>query len=236
MIKAPEHNFKAEVARTIVEAFAQSNPLTGAAARIFQFTKPTQYEKERDDWISEITDQVNAHGDELTIFREYLFPKISISEDALALAKLLIDSSDKGLSDGADFEKVKRLLPDISEEDLEVAIAELQHYGFVDFKFGQLLSIKNDFYVAFDGLFNNVDVPNDAKALAKLLLDDKENHNIYKLFEKVSWERRRFNPALGYLLESLPQIQRSDEIQPDFITTFIFLDADAVFSLRNFLK
>ena len=236
MIKAPEHNTKNEALRAVVEAFAQAFPLTSAGARIFQFTNPSQYEKERELWISEVTNRVNAHEDKLKIFHDYLFPKISISPAALGLAKVLIDSSENGLDDFIEFESVKEMLPEVEEEELELAIAELQHHGFVDFKDSQIIQRKLSLFVAFDSIFNNIDVVKDAKVLAKLLLKDNENKNIYKLFEQVPWDHRRFNPALGYLLESFPEITISKERQPDFVTTYIFLDANAKFSLMEFLK
>jgi hypothetical protein len=132
MIKAPEHNIRNEAARTLVEAMAQFSPLTAAAARIFQFTRQTQYEKEKEAWTSEITKLINDHEDTLKIFYDYLFPKISISQDALALAKILIDTSEQGLEDFIELDVVKNLFPEISEEELDASIAELQHYGFVD--------------------------------------------------------------------------------------------------------
>lgn len=236
MIKAPEHNTKNEALRAVVEAFAQSFPLTAAGARIFQFTNPTQYEKEKCLWESEITDRINAHEDKLTLFYEYLFPKISISPAALGVAKILIDSSENGLQDFIEFENVKEMFPGVEEEELELAIAELEYHGFVAFSHKQIIVRKWSLFVAFDSIFNKINVVKDAKVLAKLIIRNNENKNIYKLFEQVPWDHRRFNPALGYLLASLPQITVSKERQPDFVTTSILLDAGAKFSLMEFIK
>lgn len=236
MIKAPEHNFIREVSRTLVEAVAQITPLTGAAARIFQFTRPTQYEKERETWILEITEKVNAHEDMLKIFQEYLSPKISISEDALALAKILIDTSKDGCESFIGFEELKDIFSELTKGDFELAIAELQDYEFVFNDSCLVVWRKLSLYVAFDRIFNNVNVEDDAKKIAKLLLEDKSNGIVARLFEATAWDRRRFNPALGYLLHCLPESSFVDEMGSGFPAAQIFLNADVRFSLMKFVK
>ena len=59
MIKPPKKNIKKDVARALVEGVAQSNPLAGALARLYQTTHPSESEQDRDRWAQEVTDRIN---------------------------------------------------------------------------------------------------------------------------------------------------------------------------------
>jgi len=236
MVKAPEHNTRNEAIRAVVEAISQATPLSSAVARIFQFTNPTQYEKEREIWTSEITDRVNKHEDRIELFYDYLFPKISISPNALAVAKILIDASEVGFGDVLEFEYLVPLLPDIDESDIESAISELQYHKFVKYEGGEVIEYNLSLFVVFDAIFNNIDVEGDAKLLANLIIGNDENKDVYKLFEQSKLQHRRFNPALAYLLDSVPQINAGTEKVSDFITPYLFFDSNAMFALKEFVN
>jgi hypothetical protein len=72
--------------------------------------------------------------------------------------------------------------------------------------------------------------------LARLVLKDKTNSDICELFKSASWKRRRFNPALGYLLEHLPETGYVVEKGTEFQATNIWLNADVKFALTEFSR
>ena len=56
----------------------------------------------------------------------------------------------------------------------------------------------------------------DARALAKLLLDDEAREWTPTLHAASGWYLRRFNPAFQALLRHIPEERTSREVQPDY--------------------
>jgi hypothetical protein len=60
MIKPPKKNQSKEGVRAIIEALAQFTPPTAALSRLYQTTFPSDAEKKREEWETEVSTQLNA--------------------------------------------------------------------------------------------------------------------------------------------------------------------------------
>jgi hypothetical protein len=59
-VRPPSESKKREATRAVVEALAQSNPITGGLARIYQTTHPSKSQQDQKRWVEEITETTNS--------------------------------------------------------------------------------------------------------------------------------------------------------------------------------
>jgi hypothetical protein len=74
----------------------------------------------------------------------------------------------------------------------------------------------------------------DARTLAKLLLEDEARKRTQTLHAASGWEKRRFNPAFRALLRLIPDGRVSGEIQPDYPARSLSLIPEDRAALRRF--
>jgi hypothetical protein len=74
----------------------------------------------------------------------------------------------------------------------------------------------------------------DARALAKLLLEDEAREWTPTLHAASGWEARRFNPAFQALLRLIPDERVSGEVQPDYPARSLSLIPEDRAALRKF--
>ena len=60
MIEAPEPDKSKTATRAIAEALAQATPVTAGLARLYQYTHPSEFEQEVQQWRRDISDAVNG--------------------------------------------------------------------------------------------------------------------------------------------------------------------------------
>jgi hypothetical protein len=74
----------------------------------------------------------------------------------------------------------------------------------------------------------------DARTLAKLLLEDEARERTETLHAASGWEKRRFNPAFQALLRLIPDGRVSGEIQADYPARSLSLIPEDWAALRTF--
>ncbi len=159
--------------------------------------------------------------------------QLGLSDDAVALLKLLSNKSERALSNDPllTTEEVLNALK-ISEEALSLASDELDEKGFV--KLDKTLGMgKAGFYTigTTELLFSVTDKylrewnpEEDAVALAKVLIDiaQEDAVSIRGADESLEWGPRRINPALFLLIER-DMVNPSKILNPDYIAIHVIL-------------
>jgi hypothetical protein len=132
--------------------------------------------------------------------------------------------------------------PDADAAALRAALAELKAEGFVTLSgaIGPKLPRTRTTYALFaaaDPTVTRQDPVRDAVIIARMLIQDpKKNGIVRDLDRDLGWERRRFNPALGQLLDLFPSKRRSNETQNDYPTRQLLVLDDEVIALQRFIK
>lgn len=234
MIIAPKEDKKRSIARALAEAILGELPISGAIMRIFEETHPSKYKVEIEQWRRGLTDRVNEHDTVLNKLTQVLEPTIKISDHATAVALAICRLSESGLPDPVPLEAIATNTPELSMPQVESALYELQELRFVSTKPG-LIRIRPtlDLFRAFDPAVFETVPDQDAKQLARAVLDNRSLQNVRLLHQHTGWTLRRFNPALCSLLEHVNQDLISREIQPDYPTTHFSLDGGSEFHLKR---
>jgi hypothetical protein len=115
------------------------------------------------------------------------------------------------------------LLPDVERKDVEQAAFDLNSHGLVKIdramgKDNWWLRLTQRFYEQLDHQVMGwgSSTAEDARILAKLLLEDEAREWTPTLHAASGWDARRFNPAFRALLRLIPDERVSGEIQPDY--------------------
>ncbi len=133
------------------------------------------------------------------------------------------------------------LLPDVDRKEVEQAAFELNSHGLVkiDRAMGRdnwWLRLTHKFYEQVDhqvmGWGSSTE--EDARSLAKLLLEDEAREWTPTLHAASGWELRRFNPAFQALLRLVPNERMSAEVQPDYPTRSLSLLPEDRAALQRF--
>jgi hypothetical protein len=239
-ISPPIENVDRAGTRAVIEAFMQTNPITGFLARIYQFTYPPQFQAQVADWRAEISARVNDHSALLDELARRLAPRLVISDLAVSLGMKLVQTEDAGLKSMRDFEDVRGLIPEADEAAVQEAVHELEHYGLLrtHATLSEPIShviLRYEIYPAFDPIAVGYNTTADARQLAEMMVDNPEHGSIPKLFAEVGWPRRRFNPAVGHLLQFFDEGRISRELQAQFPTRWVLLDSRERFRLKQFI-
>jgi hypothetical protein len=75
----------------------------------------------------------------------------------------------------------------------------------------------------------------DARTLARLLMEDEAREQTSALHAASGWEKRRFNPAFQRLLRLIPDERAGDERQPDYPSSDVTLFPEDHAALRRFI-
>jgi hypothetical protein len=228
--------------RTVAEAAAAAVPFGSSVAKLVGEFVPTQAQKARSEWEGDISARTNEHTNRLDQHEEAIAPRReSLTEVAAALAVALAREPGDGMRGrGRTLDHLCGLLPDIDRGQVEEAAFELQSHGLVDIQraLGKhwWLYLEQNFYEQIDHQVMDWEssTREDAKTLARLLLEDEARQRIATLHAATPWEKRRFNPALRVLLSLIPKGRMSGEIQADYPTTQVLLLSEDRARLKRF--
>lgn len=131
--------------------------------------------------------------------------------------------------------------PGETPESLTGALAELKADGLIELTsvIGPKLPrvyTTYDLFAATDAAVTGNDPVVDSVVLAQLMADDPELGSVQQLQQAVSWDRRRFNPAVGLLLPLFPDGRYSKECQADYPTRYFLVTADEAVALRRYAR
>lgn len=121
------------------------------------------------------------------------------------LLEYLIRTSEGSSLDYFGIESLRTKFSHVDEKELDEALYELQHHDFVELSYSmagiRTVTPTLNLFVSRDRTVMKYDTITDAKALAAKVLIGDESWSVSGLHEMVDWEKRRFNPAVWYLLQ-----------------------------------
>lgn len=233
MIEAPEPDNTKLATRAIAEALAQATPITAGLARLYQFTHPSEFDQQVQQWRGDISKAVNA------IF-EHLRPRLIISETSLELARVLTVNATNGYGDRIGFEDVVQAMPDHEDQTLQEACHDLQQLGFLSIESAvarPVLSVRldNSLFWTLDPYFLGTDPTADAIALAHKLLELQSGISARDLETAMGWPRRQFNPAFVKVVEIIPRAYLRQPVQPDYPAISVSSSPEVQACLKRFI-
>lgn len=228
-IKPPQKSPVATTARNMIEAAAEAIPFAGVATAAGRAAFPPAEEKDRDRWAGEITGRVNEHD-------RALRSEVTIKGTTAALALWLCRTSTDGLHEPNMFTRdiAAALGAEHPLAAVEEAAEELRELGLVEV--GVLSRVRPTWrlFAKVDPHAKGWNPEEDARTLAKLVLE-KGNVRAPDLEQQSGFERRRFNPALSFLLTFFDPNYISKEVQPHYPTIHAHLSPGARLRLRRFI-
>jgi hypothetical protein len=141
---------------------------------------------------------------------------------------------------GRDIDTLCKLLPEVEREAVEEAAFELGSHGLVDIRraVGKMwwLYLTQRFYEQVDHQVMGWEssTSEDARRLARLLVEDEAREWTPTLHAASGWDKRRFNPAFNALLGLIPDERVSAEVQPDYPARSLSLLPEDHAVLRRF--
>lgn len=240
-IKPPQKAPARKLARDVTEAIAGEVPFAGpAVVAVLRNTHPPAEDKDRERWELDVTQRANQISDTVAEHEEILRPSIKITGNPAVLADFLVRLPHDGLCDEYMLDEIAPDLPGAPPFQAVIdAAEELALYNLVKvthFIGGQQASARvcPALFEQFDPQIMGWTPSNDARHLATLMLEDEKLCMVAKLHAASGWERRRFNPAMQYLLRFFDAGQISRELQPDYPTNQAMLFGSTRARLRRF--
>lgn len=236
MITAPIENTDRAILRAVLEATAQFMPVTAALTRLYQTTHPSKFQQDVASWQVAVSDTVNQQDVRLAALEAAHHPQLLLSDEAVAVARWLSETSEFGLEDGIGFGVLVGAFEGMDKTDLEDAVAELAAVGLVSSS-GALghaifqLRPTVLLYALFDPLVLQTSPQSDAAVLAAKALA-LNSGSVRELLTALEWSVRRLNPALLLLVTQLPGAV-SREVSRDLATRFFSMTPDNRFALKR---
>jgi hypothetical protein len=230
-------------ARVPLEAALGVIPGASGLVKLVSEFVPTQAQKSRTKWEGAISERTNEHSERLDEHDAQLRPTAELSSVAVQLAVALARAPGDGMAGhGRDLEELCALLPDHERKAIEEAVFELNSHGLVDIQRAigthWWLRLTQRFYEQIDHQVMDwkSTTSDNARKLARLLLEDEAREWTPTLHAASGWEKRRFNPAFSVLLRLIPEGRVSDEVQPDYPALGLSLLPEDYAVLRRFAE
>jgi hypothetical protein len=239
-IEPPRDNPRRSLARALFDAALQVTGPTAVLGRIWGFTHPPAFERSLKSWSVEITAATNSLEKRIELLEQRLDARLVVSELALDLAFWLARVCPDGLEFDTEYSNVAAAFATFPASVIAEALAELEELDFVcvEGSIGSpidFVTVLVPLLWAFDGPVLGLATEVDAREIAVLLLEDPEMSEISRLDTRLGWERRRLNPALSFALQFVDEDSQADELQPNYPTGFLALNAGDRMRLRRFV-
>lgn len=242
MITPPKENIDRALLRAFLEAGTQFVPVAAALARLYQTTHPAQFQRDLEQWRSDVSRVANRLEERLDALEHAHHPTLSLSDDADALARHLVSQSEGGLERFVQSDTLLPALPGWNSRRLQDAAAELKLAGLatISATLGdpvRLVTPTSVLFVLFDPVVLGTSPQSDAIELARLILElDPDQVSSADLAERLGWTPRRFNPALSLLLTFVPDGQIRKVLQPTWATAGFIVSAETRVKLRRLVS
>jgi hypothetical protein len=240
-VVSPATNKRREAGRALAEAAAGVIPYVGSfLTRLYRTTHPLKSEQDRKEWQVTISTRTNENTDRIQEHDELLAPKVRLGGLAVELATALAVEPGDGMRGKARKpDELYRLLPCAEPKAIDEAAFELGSYGLLEVKraLGNhwWIHLTQQFYEQIDYQVMGWNTAEDARFLGSLILDNEARSWIPALHAASRWDKRRFNPALSFLLHLIPDERVSQERQSDYPTRSMFLLPEDRATLRRFV-
>jgi len=242
-IMPPETKHPDDRARVPLEAALGVLPGVSGLVKLVNEFVPTQVHKSRSRWEGVISERTNEHSERLDEHDSQLRPTAELTSVAVQLAVALARAQGDGMAGhGRDLDELCTLLPNLARKAAEEAAFELNSHDLVDIQRAigthWWLRMTQRFYeqIYHQVMDWNSTTSDDARMLARLLLEDEAREWTPSLHEASGWEKRRFNPAFKVLLRLFPEGRASSEAQPDYPARSLSLLPEDYALLRRFVE
>ena len=232
---------KPSVTRTLAESAAQLSPPTAALARIYQDTHPPAAERNRQAWEQDISERSNEQDARLDSHDRALAPRTEKISGTTAnlIAALAHDCPDGLRSKRYTLDELCKVLPNADPQEINDAVFDLVDVGLLAISRhsnGWHVRLEEGFYEQVDHQLFDWDTTKDAARLAREMISERPLEQMRALQAHVGWSKRRFNPAVAYLMPEIPQGRTRQSMQAEYPTMgFTLLDEDRA-RLRRFAR
>lgn len=241
-ISYPEQDEARAATRCIIEMVAQFTPVTAALARLYGYTHPSEFERDRERFFRDLADNANSTEERLTRLEGFLAARVTVSDLALDIAFHVLRTDNIGWSGNFfQFTALQDHFSSVETPLLEEAVAELKHGGYL-----AIFATANQpivcftpetaLYLAFDRAATGRDTSADAVQIAGLWLQDDTLHIIPQLRDRLGWEPRRLNPALCALRYVFPETGWSQLLDASLVTRRVLISPTERFQLRRIVE
>jgi hypothetical protein len=225
----PVADKKREIARGVAEATLELIPGVGSFfTKILQVVVPPKVETDCEAWQEAISELTNQNTGRLDEHERLINPTTTLTGTVAQLAVALAEACPDGLGHQEfDLGALCKLLPEMDQQDIEDAIADLEVMRLVERErfLGKhwVIRLMPDFYVQLDRQIMGWDNKADAVTVARLLLERDASGDASDLHRQTGWEKRRFNPAFRIVLDRFPESRISQQLQPDYPSAHVLV-------------
>lgn len=240
-IERPKKAPKNRLVRRVAKAAAGSVPYAGAVlTEIADAAVPDHEARDRDRWEGDVTDGVNhLHGRVDEIDERTGERTVSISGAPALIAKYMIERCPDGLlQDRVTLADVQSAYPELDKTQLLDGFGELESYGLIEGR--PLINAPTRYRLTQYG-YQTLDEPiigwntmDNARAIAALVVQKRENIRTADLEAELGWPRRQLNPALRIVVDFVDPGRVSQSIQPDYVTRYFSPNNAELAQLRRF--
>lgn len=238
-ITPPERGGTKDKARSIISLAIQQIPMVGPSIDgLADKFIPTEEEKSREAWESEISERTNEHSDEFDRYESMSPTKETLTGLAANLIVVMLQECPDGMA-GKEYQldNLCVLFPKEEPSSVEAAVMDLKVLGLIDSRDwigGSAFMLNDDAYEQLDYQIMGWNTREDAIVVAQLMLSEETGH-APDLHEKTGWDRRRFNPAFQLLLPLFPDGRIRGVMQPDYPKMGVVLIAEDLAALRRWI-
>ncbi len=236
MIEVPEADKNRTAIRAIAEVLAQGMPVTAGLARLYQFTHPSAFEQELQQWRRDVTQAVNTISEQLRI-------RLPVSEASLEVTRFLVGQAARGYGDDIAFQQIEDGLPEYDRATLQKACFDLEQSDLVRIEAAHgrpVLAVRPEarLFWTFDPYFLGTDPGADALEIARKLLEQDDGASVAAgdLETSLGWSRRRFNPAFEKVVAELPPGWLRQPMKRDYPATLIRVSPEVRAQLEHFVS
>lgn len=239
-IVPPMADVPREIARGITEAAVELVPGGSFVTNILRVAIPPKSEKDREKWQEAISVRTNQNTGRLDEHERLLNPTATLTGTAAELAVALAKACPDGLGhEQFDLDALCRLLPEVDQQAIEDATADVEVLGLVERErsLGKhwFIRLTPAFYMQLDHQIMGWDITADAVTVARLLLEKNASGVASDLHRLTGWEKRRFNPAFRIVLGRFPEGRVSQQLQPDYPSSYVHVLPEDRAALRRFV-
>lgn len=238
MIVAPVESVDRAVFRAVLEAGAQFTPVTAALTRLYQTTHPSKFQRELAEWQITVSSSANDHEARLQRLEETYHPRLTLSEDAQALAIWLAGQSITGDEANIAFATLRQAFPTRPKHDLQDAVAELKLAGLATVMavFGDPIyevAPTFDLFALLDPVVTKTSPQDDAVELARQALALGAGR-VPEIAQRLEWSPRRINPALALLLPMVSMVSQTRDAL--YLTPWFNVGAEERVTFRRLIE
>jgi len=240
-IERPQKFPKNKAARHIAKVAAGSVPYAGAVlTEIAEACVPDHEARDRTRWEGDVTEGVNSlHGRVDDIDERTGERRMTLTGATALAAKYLVERCPDGLmQDEITLADLQAAYPDSSKDEFLDGLGDLESFGLIESI--SFIGSPSEYrltqygYEVLDEPIMGWDTTTDARAIAALVVQQRDGVRSADLEASLGWPRRRFNPALRMVVDFVDPGRVGQSLQPDYVTRHFSPNNAELAQLRRF--